>query len=78
MELEAFKEILKECYEQLIEVPKVLRFRDLLKKMEDIFSSKEITTKDSARKYLQRNLEELNTIKFQNIEVSCIFNIFDN
>ena len=73
MELEAFKEILKECYEQLIEVPKVLRFRDLLKKMEDIFSSKEITTKDSARKYLQRNLEELNTIKFQNIEVSCMY-----
>ena len=73
MELEAFKEILKECYEQLIEVPKVLRFRDLLKKMEDIFSSKEITTKDSARKYLQRNLEELNTIKFQNTEVSCMY-----
>ena len=73
MELEAFKEIVKECYEQLIEVPKVLRFRDLLKKMEDIFSSKEITTKDSARKYLQRNLEELNTIKFQNIEVSCMY-----
>ena len=73
MELEAFKEILTECYEQLIEVPKVLRFRDLLKKMEDIFSSKEITTKDSARKYLQRNLEELNTIKFQNIEVSCMY-----
>ena len=73
MELEAFKEIVKECYEQLIEVPKVLRFRDLLKKMEYIFSSKEITTKDSARKYLQRNLEELNTIKFQNIEVSCMY-----
>ena len=73
MELEAFKEIVKKCYEQLIEVPKVLRFRDLLKKMEDIFSSKEITTKDSARKYLQRNLEELNTIKFQNIEVSCMY-----
>ena len=73
MELEAFKEIVKECYEQLTEVPKVLRFRDLLKNMEDIFSSKEITTKDSARKYLQRNLEELNTIKFQNIEVSCMY-----
>ena len=32
MELEAFREIVKECYEQIIEVPKVLRFRDLLKK----------------------------------------------
>ena len=55
-------------YEQIIEVPKVLRFRDLLKKTEEIFSSKEITMRDSTRKYLQRNLEKLNIIKFQNIE----------
>ena len=68
MELDAFREIVKGCYEQIIEVPKVLRFRDLLKKTEDIFSSKEITMRDSTRKYLQRNLEKLNIIKFQNIE----------
>ena len=36
--------------------------------MEDIFSSKEITMRDSTRKYLQRNLVKLNIIKFQNIE----------
>ena len=63
-----FKEIVKGCYEQLIEVPKALRFRDLLKKMEVVFSSKEITMRDSTRKYLQRNLEKLNIINFQNIE----------
>ena len=59
---------MKGCYEQLIEVPKALRFRDLLKKMEVVFSSKEIIMRDSTRKYLQRNLEKLNIIKFQNIE----------
>ena len=59
---------MKGCYEQLIEVPKALRFRDLLKKMEDVFSSKKITMRDSTRKYLQRNLEKFNIIKFQNIE----------
>ena len=59
---------MKGCYEQLIEVPKALRFRDLLKKMEVVFSSKEITMRDSTRKYLQRNLVKLNIIKFQNIE----------
>ena len=67
VELEAFKEIVKECYE-LTEIPRVLSFRDLLKKMEDIFSSKDIVMRDSTRKYLQRNLEKLNIIKFQNIE----------
>ena len=36
--------------------------------MEGIFSSNEISMKDSTRKYLQRNLEKLNIIKFQNIE----------
>ena len=59
---------MKGCYEQLIEVPKALRFRDLLKKIEVVFSSKEIIMRDSTRKYLQRNLEKLNIIKFQNIE----------
>ena len=42
--------------------------RDLLKKMEDRFSSKETTMRDSTRKYLQRNLENFNIIKFQNTE----------
>ena len=36
--------------------------------MEDIFSSKDIVMRDSTRKYLQRYLEKLNIIKFQNIE----------
>ena len=37
VELETFKEIVKECYKQLIEVPKVLRFTDLLKNGRYIF-----------------------------------------
>ena len=36
--------------------------------MEDIFSFKGITMRDSGRKYLQRNLKKLDIIKFQSTE----------
>ena len=36
--------------------------------MEDRFSSKETTMRDSTRKYPQRNSENFNIIKFQNTE----------
>ena len=50
---------MKEYYEQIIEVPKVLRC---------IFSSKDIIMRDSTRKYLQRNLKKVDIIIFENIE----------
>ena len=40
VELEAFREIVKECYEQTINVPKVLKFRDLLKNLKIYFPLK--------------------------------------
>ena len=59
VECEALKEIVKEYYEQIIEVPKVLRY---------IFSLKDIIMRELTRKYLQRNLKKVNIIIFQNIE----------
>ena len=50
---------MKEYYEQIIEVLKVLRC---------IFSSKDIIMRDSTRKYLQRNLKKVDIIIFENIE----------
>ena len=59
VECEALREIVKEYYEQIIEVPKVLKY---------IFSFKDIIMRDLTRKYLQRNLKKVNIIIFQNIE----------
>ena len=56
---EVLREIVKEYYEQIIEVPKVSRC---------IFSSKNIIMRDSTIKYLQRNLKKVNFIIFKNIE----------
>ena len=50
---------MKEYYEQIIEVLKVVRC---------IFSSKDIIMRDSTRKYLQRNLKKVDIIIFENIE----------
>ena len=50
---------MKEYYEQIIEVPKVLRYN---------FSSKDIIMRDSTRNSFQRNLKKVNIIIFQNIE----------
>ena len=59
VECEALREIVKEYYEQIIEVPKVLRY---------IFSFQDIIMRELTRKYLQRNLKKVNIIIFQNIE----------
>ena len=59
VECEALREIVKEYYEQIIEVPKVLRY---------IFSFKDIIMRELTRKYLRRNLKKVNIIIFQNIE----------
>ena len=59
VEYGALREVVKECYEQIIEVPKILRY---------IFSFKDIIMRESTRKYLQRNLKKVNIIIFQNIE----------
>ena len=59
VECEALREVVKEHYEQIIEVPKVLRY---------IFSAKDFM-RDSTRKCLQRNLKKANIMIFQNIEV---------
>ena len=59
VECEALRENVKEYYEQIIEVPKVLRY---------IFSSKDIIVRDSTRQYLLINLKIVNIIIFQKIE----------
>ena len=59
VECEALREILKEYYDQIIEVPKVLKC---------IFSSRYIIMRDSTRKYPQKNFKKVNIIIFQNIE----------
>ena len=59
VECEALREIVKEYYEQIIEVLEVWKC---------IFTSKDIIMRDSTRKCLQRNLEKVNIIIFQNIE----------
>ena len=59
VECEALREIVKEYYEQIIEVLEVWGC---------IFTSKDIIMRDSRRKCLQRNLEKVNIIIFQNIE----------
>ena len=56
---EVLREIVKEYYEQIIEVSKVSRC---------IFSSKNIIMRDSTITYLQRNLKKVNVIIFKNIE----------
>ena len=59
VECEALREIVKEYNEQIIEVPKVLRY---------VFFFKGIIIRESRRKYLQRNFKKVNMIIFQNIE----------
>ena len=59
VECEALREIVKEYNEQIIEVPKVLRY---------VLCFKDIIIRESIRKYLQRNFKKVNMIIFQNIE----------
>ena len=71
IELKAFKDIVKKCYE-ITDKPEVLQFTTLLKMSENIISSNNETMREPKRKYLQRNLENLNIIKFQKYRENII------
>ena len=67
VELIAFKEIVKECY-QLLENPTVLPYTKLFKTMEKVFESNNTDVLDSSRFYLRRNLKKhADFIKYVNI-----------
>ena len=67
VELIAFKEVVKECY-QLLENPTVLPYNKLFKTMEKVFEANNIDVLDSSRFYLRRILEKhVDFIKYINV-----------
>ena len=74
VELIAFKEVVKECY-QLLENPTVLPYNKLFKTMEKVFEANNIDVLDSSRFYLRRKLEKyIDYIKYiKSLEKSRVF-----
>ena len=63
VELDSFKKVVKYCL-TLDQKPRILKFNDLLKEMEENIKLENHEIRQSTRLYLQRNLEKLDILKF--------------